>query len=290
MLAGVPDKNVSSQTLSLGRVKNATPEFLPPENKKTLPFNIKLMKAIKGFTSRFDFSMLVAFARSNGKCQRMPRKCRRDALEALFQGICFHFDPLANRVNVTMTTLAIECGLATESAQGNLSITRATRALQSLARLGLITYSTEFNATLGCNNPTDIMLTSEFFDAINVSSESVQSARESRAAWKNKQRAKQGLPKLPLHELISLAWKSFRDRFHAYHLSRKKHGEERARARRESTLTRSEIEDLVKRELTREIAQGLFPASREAVLAEIARRVKRRMMLSRDNYTRLAAA
>jgi incFII family plasmid replication initiator RepA len=42
--------------------------------------------------------------------------------------MCFHYDPLANRVQRSITNMAIECGLATESASGNLSISRATRA------------------------------------------------------------------------------------------------------------------------------------------------------------------
>ncbi|WP_407248638.1 RepA family replication protein [Klebsiella pneumoniae] len=39
-------------------------------------------------------------------------------------------------VQCSITTLAIECGLATESAAGKLSITRATRALTFLSELG----------------------------------------------------------------------------------------------------------------------------------------------------------
>ncbi|ESE10005.1 hypothetical protein HMPREF1616_00875, partial [Escherichia coli 908658] len=56
------------------------------------------------------------------------------------------------------TTLAIECGLATESAAGTLSITRATRALTFLSELGLISYQTEYDPLIGCNIPTDISL------------------------------------------------------------------------------------------------------------------------------------
>lgn len=282
--------NTHSSKHILGQVKKAKPLFSPPENKKTLPFNIKMMKAAEGFTSRFAFNMHIAFARSIGLRRRMPPQCRLDAIEALLQGICFHYDPLANRVNVTMTTVAIECGLATESEKGNLSITKATRALQFMASIGLLTYQTDFNATLGCNNPTDITLTRAFFDAIDISPESVSACRNSRAAWTNKQRVKQGLPSLPIDELISLAWRAFRDRFYNYHMKRKLHGQERARARREAALTRNEIADLVKRELTREISAGLFPASKDAVMAEIQRRVKKRMVLSRDNFTRLSPA
>jgi incFII family plasmid replication initiator RepA len=51
-------------------------------------------------------------------------------------------------VQRSITNLAIECGLATESKSGNLSITRATRALKFMAELGLITYQTEYDPRL----------------------------------------------------------------------------------------------------------------------------------------------
>jgi incFII family plasmid replication initiator RepA len=40
--------------------------------QKTLPFCRKLMAKAEGFTSTFDFSIHVAFARSLGKRRRMP--------------------------------------------------------------------------------------------------------------------------------------------------------------------------------------------------------------------------
>ncbi|WP_326839166.1 plasmid replication initiator RepA [Rahnella laticis] len=270
-------------------VQNADPRFEVSENKRTLPFNHKLMKAAEGFTSRFEFSMHVAFARANGKRRRMPPDSRKRAVDALLQAMCFHNDPLENRVNATVTTMAIECSLATESDAGNLSITRATRALQFLALLGLITYETKFCDTLGCNFPADITFTPAFFDALGISAQAVAAARESRVAWKNKQRAKQGLSRLPLDELMFAAMKARRDRFYDYHMKRKQHGHARVRAKRDASRLRAEIEALVKRELTREIAERRFPASKDAVMAEVARRVKQRMILSRSHHTRLAA-
>ncbi|MFZ7474219.1 plasmid replication initiator RepA [Klebsiella pneumoniae] len=54
------------------QVKNPNPVFTPREGKKTLPFCRKLMAKAEGFTSRFDFSIHVAFLRSLGKRHRMP--------------------------------------------------------------------------------------------------------------------------------------------------------------------------------------------------------------------------
>ncbi|MDI3225733.1 plasmid replication initiator RepA, partial [Klebsiella michiganensis] len=107
-----------------------------------------------------------AFLRSLGKRHRMPPLLRRRAIDALLQAMCFHYDPLANRVQRSITNMAIECGLATESRSGNLSVSRATRALKFLAELGLITYQTEYDPQIGCNIPTDITFTPALFSAL----------------------------------------------------------------------------------------------------------------------------
>ncbi len=103
------------------QVKNPNPVFTPREDAGTLKFCEKLMEKAVGFTSRFDFAAHVAYARSRGLRRRMPPVLRRRAIDALLQGLCFHYDPLANRVQCSITTLAIECGLATESEAGKLS-------------------------------------------------------------------------------------------------------------------------------------------------------------------------
>ena len=81
------------------QVKNPFPQFVVPkkkgsdEEKATLPFCRKLMAKAEGFTSRFDFSIHVAFLRSLGKRHRMPPLLRRRAIDALLQAMCFHYDP-----------------------------------------------------------------------------------------------------------------------------------------------------------------------------------------------------
>ncbi len=265
------------------QVKNPNPVFTPREGKKTLPFCRKLMAKAEGFTSRFDFSVHVAFVRSLGKRHRMPPLLRRRAIDALLQGLCFHYDPLANRVQRSITNLA------TESKTGNLSITRATRALKFMAELGLITYQTEYDPQIGCNIPTDITFTPALFSTLDVSDVAVVAARRSRVEWENQQRQKQRLKPLEMDELIAKAWRFVRERFRSYQSERKQHGLKRARARRDATRTRQDIVTLVKQQLTREYASGRFIGGHEALKRELDRRVKERMMMSRgNNYTRLA--
>ncbi|EIE2976161.1 incFII family plasmid replication initiator RepA [Escherichia coli] len=265
------------------QVKNPNPVFTPREGAGTLKFCEKLMEKAVGFTSRFDFAIHVAHARSRG--------LRRRAIDALLQGLCFHYDPLANRVQCSITTLAIECGLATESVAGTLSITRAPRALTFLSELGLITYQTEYDPLIGCNIPTDITFTPALFAALDVSEDAVAAARRSRVEWENRQRKKQGLDTLGMDELIAKAWRFVRERFRSYQTELKSRGIKRARARRDASRERQDIVTLVKRQLTREISEGRFTNNREAVNREVERRVKERMILSRNrNYSRLATA
>lgn len=276
------------------QVVNPYPQFIEPENKRTIPFCRKLMAKASGFTDRFDFLMHVAFSRSIGKRRRKPPTLRCRAIDALLQAMCFHYDPLAGdmgRVQRSVTNLAIECGLATESAKGNLSVTRVTRTLESLDKdFGLVIYDTEFDPEIGCNVPSNIQFTPALFEALGVSVEALAAARGSRAEWKNKQREKNGLPRLDIVELAGQAFRYVRDGFRAYHRERRLQGLKRARAKRDAERSRKEIEALVKRELSREIADGRFPVDREAVMREVERRTTERTIMSRGNYTRLVPA
>lgn len=220
------------------QVKNPNPVFTPRKGAETLKFCEKLMEKAVGFTSRFDFAIHVAHARSRGLRRRMPPVLRRRAIDALLQGLCFHYDPL-----------------------------------------------------IGCYIPTDITFTPALFAALDVSEVAVASARRSRVEWENRQRKKQGLDALGMDELIAKAWRFVRERFRSYQTELKSRGIKRARARRDANRERQDIVTLVKRQLTREISEGRFTASREAVKREVERRVKERMILSRNrNYSRLATA
>ncbi|MEC5509942.1 plasmid replication initiator RepA [Klebsiella oxytoca] len=274
------------------QVKNPFPAFTLPEDTGTIPFCLKLMEKAKDFTSRFDFLLHVAFSRSIGRRKRKPPVLRCRAIDALLQGMCFHYDPLAGergRVQCSITTLAIECGLATESEKGNLAITKATRALKSLDKdFGLITYKTEFDPAIGCNVPSDIEFTPALFDALGVSETAVAAARRSCYEKENKKRKQKGLPRLEFEELASNAFKFVRERFREYHRKHRENGIKRRRAKRDAERSRKDIENIVKRELTREISLKRFPADKAAVFEEIQRRVKERMILSRGHHTRLA--
>ncbi|HAK8430262.1 TPA: replication initiation protein [Salmonella enterica] len=276
------------------QVKNPNPQFIEPADKETLSFCRKMMEKAQGFSERFEFLVHVAFSRSIGKRRRKPPVLRCRAIDALMQGMCFHYDPLAGnlgRVQCSTTTLAIECGLATESRKDKLSISRATRALRSLASdFGLITYDTEFDPEIGCNIPSNIQFTPALFEALGISMASLEAIRKNRAEWQNKQREKEGLSRLSLEELALNAFNYVRSKFREYHRELRLHGLKRARAKRDAERSRNEIRTLVKRELTKEISMGRFPANMELVNREVERRTSERTIMSRGNYSRLSPA
>ena len=244
--------------------------FTPRERCRNAEVLRKTDGKAVGFTSRFDFAIHVAHARSRGLRRRMPPVLRRRAIDALLQGLCFHYDPLANRVQCSITTLAIECGLATESGAGKLSITRATRALTFLSELGPITYQTEYDPLIGCYIPTDITFTSAPFAALDVSEEAVAAARRSRVVMGKQTTQKAGAGYPGMDELIAKARRFVRERFAVIRQSLSPGNKVPVRVVMRTGNVR--ILSPVKRQPTREIAEGRFTANREAVKREVERR------------------
>jgi incFII family plasmid replication initiator RepA len=267
------------------QVKNPDPVFNVPEGKNTLPFCEKLMQKAAGFTHSIPYQMLIAMLRRRGLRKRRPPELRRRAIESALQALCFHWSPLANRVGASLTTMAIESGLATEKKR--LSITRFTGAVKFLSMLGVVTYTTEYDKELGCNIPTDITFTPLFFEALDVSEEAVAAARRSRVEWENLQREMKGQSPLGVDELINRAWGFVRERFRQYHRERREHGLKRYQAGKDAVRTRKEVEAQVRKQMTQDIAKGRFYGNLDAVKTEIQRRVKERMVMSRGNYSRL---
>lgn len=278
-------EQISENSSFYRQVKNPSPEFVPEQGKKTLPFCEKIREKAAGFTQRMEFQALIAMEIARGSRKRRPPVLRIRALEAVLQALCHYYNPLANRVGASLTTMSILCGLATEKKR--LSITRFTGACHTLEQLKLITYNTEYDKEIGCNIPTDITFTPLMWQVLDVSEEAVAAARRSRIEWENRQREKKGLPRADAGELIGAAWSFVRERFREYQKSRREHGMKRHRARKDAPRTRKDIEQLVRLQLQKEIRNGRFFGSLDAVRTEIERRVTERMKLSRGHYTRL---
>ncbi len=75
------------------QVKKPDPVFTPRKGAETLKFCEKLMEKAVGFTSRLILPRMSAYARSRSLRRRMPPVLRRRAIDALLQGLCFHYEP-----------------------------------------------------------------------------------------------------------------------------------------------------------------------------------------------------
>lgn len=278
-------EQVSEKATIYRQVKNPFPEFVPEDGKKTLAFCTKLRKKASGFTQRVEFKTLVAMLIARGERKRFPPELRRRGLEAALQALCHFYNPLANRVGASLTTMSILCGLATEKKR--LSIKRFAGAVQFMEQLKMLTYTTEYDKEIGCYIPTDITFTPLMWQVLDVSEEAVASARRSRIEWENKKREEKGLLRVGADELISAAWNFVRERFREYQKSRREHGMKRHRARKDAPRMRKDIELLVRKQLEKEIRGGRFFGGLDAVRTEIQRRVTERMKLSRGHYSRL---
>lgn len=278
-------EQTAENTTFYRQVKNPYPEFIPAGGKSTLKFCRKLCEKARGITQSTLFMVLIAMLIREGKRKRRPPELRMRAIEAALQALCWYYSPLANRVNASLTTMSICCGLATEKKR--LSIKRFTGACQFLELLGLITYNTEYDPEIGCNIPTDITFLPLMWKLLDVSEEAVDAARKSSAEMENRRREQKGMSRLDVAELARRAWCFVREGFREYQKKRHDHGLKRHQARKDAERSRKEIEQLVRRQLNQEIRQGKFHGGLHAALTEIERRVKERTVLSRGHTTRL---
>ena len=127
------------------QVNNPEPVFTVPQDYTPWPFSLKLMVKANGFTESFSFDIASAMSRRDGIRKRKPPFLRRRAMNALLMAMCFYYDPLSNKVLRSLREIALECGLATKSLSGEVSITRAIRALESLENELLKPYKREEN-------------------------------------------------------------------------------------------------------------------------------------------------
>lgn len=180
-------------------VLNPNPEFqAPAHHKHKLPaFNTRLIKTVsKRDVSRWEgFYFLPAYHHKTHQRierQRHFNKHRARAIRALVHAMVYHLHIVSGTIPACFTTLAKEAGLATVSKAGNLSITRATRAAQTLAAWGLIQYKLIFDKVTKQYFPAEIEVTELFFDFVGVGADAFKKAQNQQLAWLNSGLLKKG--------------------------------------------------------------------------------------------------
>ncbi len=193
--------------------------------------------------------------------QRHFNKHRARAINALVQAMVYHLNLVSGTIPVSFTTLARESGLATTSAAGNESITRATRAAHDLAAFGLITYKLLWDKVTRQFFPADIEVTDRFFDMAGSNPQAWEKARNQQLAWINLGLAKKGEKPLTRTEatrrqkekLVEIAWQR---RKTAQDIRRKRKIAALA-ARKDETDLRHQISCQIQHELSQGLHKGL---------------------------------
>ncbi len=119
------------------QVNNPEPVFTVPQDYTPWPFSLKLMVKANGFTESFSFDIASAMSRRDGIRKRKPPFLRRRAMNALLMAMCFYYDPLSNKVLRSLREIALECGLATKSLSGEVSITGVSLDIENYCTLRL---------------------------------------------------------------------------------------------------------------------------------------------------------
>lgn len=249
-------------------VVNPTPVFTrPAHHKHNLPaYNKQLVDTV---TSRdvarwAGFYFYDAFHHKTNKPvvrQRHFNKHRARAINALVQAMVYHLNIVSGTIPVSFTTLAREAGLATTSAAGNESITRATRAAHDLAAFGLITYKLLWDKVTRQFFPADIEVTDRFFDMAGSNPQAWEKARNQQLAWINLGLAKKGEKPLTRTEatrrqkekLVEIAWQR---RKTAQDIRRKRKIAALA-ARKDEPDLRHQISCQIQHELSQGLHEGL---------------------------------
>lgn len=135
-------------------------------------FCCQLMKCARELTSGCRFSFILYRMKWQGKRERKPKSERLRAVVVLLQGLCFFYDPRTNSVQRSLSGLAMDCGLSTESENGVIRISRASRALYSLE------YEFEFIVRgTGDDGDFRIFFTPAFFQALSIRPDHLRAAR-----------------------------------------------------------------------------------------------------------------
>jgi incFII family plasmid replication initiator RepA len=171
ILIGLNGPNLKSDGCHRGdhsvACKCADPRFNPESDTLRPRFCRQLMKKADGFPFSFRFAIYGYLMCARGERKRKPRRDLLCAINALLQGMSFYYDPLTNRVDRSLPALAQECGLATISHNGTISVTRAHRAARYLENeYGFIVRGGE-----------GIFFTPAFFRAIKVRPDHLRAAR-----------------------------------------------------------------------------------------------------------------
>jgi len=163
---------------------NPNPEFNKPKHHKARPAFLRacFTTLTKRPASSWDGWALIHHVYGKSRLNIHAAK----SLDALCLAIAHFVDINSGVVNANVTQLAELTGLITQSKKGNVSISRASRAVNRLIKAGLLEGEIVWDKELGCWLPKFINVTDKFWQLAHPEGiEGYNKAREAQFAYQN---------------------------------------------------------------------------------------------------------
>lgn len=161
-------------------VANATPQFEKPGHHKGRPkfigkaYNVAAKRDIASWPGFIPLRPLIGRTRH-------WNKHRANSLNEISLAILHYTNVVTWQVETSVDVLTRQCGLDTKSAAGNHSITRGSRLIQDLEKMGIVDCDKFWDPAAGSWYYKSIKVTELFWDMVGVGAEEAIKVREQ--AW-----------------------------------------------------------------------------------------------------------
>lgn len=191
---------------------NKSPKFITPKNNKKRPafiiYAMKKASEIDVARSELNYIIQPKNPKTGLPIKRMRRlnEHRASAMRAMVNAMLYHYNIVSEIVQASVEQLSDECGLSTISANGNKSISRASRLItEFMEPMGFVISQKIWDKIIGNYMPKMMILTPLFFKLLGISEDKINNAKKQQLGWINKNLIKKGIKPMSLMEA---KWKS----------------------------------------------------------------------------------
>lgn len=173
-------------------VQNPAPAFVAPEHHKARPSFIRKLCNFASTRKVWKWEGFYGILPINPKTlnpirrQRHFNLHRARAIQAVTEAIAHHLNIVTGIAAVSVEMLAHQCGLATKSAAGKTSITRASRAVWTLEEYGILKCEKVWDRTAGTWIPKLIEVTPAFIRMCGLSEQEYESAQKQQLGYQKR--------------------------------------------------------------------------------------------------------
>jgi incFII family plasmid replication initiator RepA len=173
-------------------VHNPAPAFVAPEHHKARPSFIRKLCNFASKRKVWKWEGFYGLQPINPQTLKPIRRQRHfnlhrgRAIQAVTEAIAHHLNTVTGIAQVSVEMLAHQCGLATKSAAGNESITRASRAVMTLEEYGILKCEKVWDRTAGTWIPKLIEITPAFIRMCGLSDEEYEAAQRQQLGFQKR--------------------------------------------------------------------------------------------------------